>query len=379
MKAIINSNIVLNDSVLENSVLVFDEKIRSIVKFEDYNSNKIEKEIDAKGNYLFPGFIDLHIHGFAGFDVMDEEPNALATISREILKTGVTSFLPTTMTMDLKRIENSLKNIKYMMKKRGDFANVRGAHLEGPFISKAFKGAQNAKYIIKPNEEFIENNLECIKIITIAPEVEEAISVIKKFKDKVIFSIGHSESDYETAISAIDAGAKHSTHTFNAMTGIHHRKPGIVSAVLLRDDVNAEIIADKIHTHQAILELIFKVKTSNSLVLITDSMRAGGMKDGEYSLGGQKVIVKDNSARLEDGTLAGSVLTMDKACKHMYEIVGANLSDIARMSSYNPAKIIGLESEIGSIDIGKNSDLVILNKRFEIEKTIIDGNIVFEK
>jgi N-acetylglucosamine-6-phosphate deacetylase len=378
MKAIINANIVLNDRVISDSALLFDGVIRDIVKYEDYDSDKVEEEIDANKKYVFPGFIDIHIHGFAGYDTMDEIPEAILEISKGLVKTGVTSFLPTTMTMSMDRIENALKNIRKMMNIKTGYAKVRGAHLEGPFISEKFKGAQDSKYIISPNETLIENYADCLKIVTLAPESDGAIALIKKFKGEIVFSIGHTDSSYEGAIRAIDAGASHSTHTFNAMTGLHHRKPGVVGAVLLRDDVNTEFIADQIHTHKDILKLMKKIKTSNHLILITDSMRAGGMQDGEYNLGGQRVFVKNNSARLEDGTLAGSVLTMNKACKNMHDSGDSTLCDIAKMSSYNPARVLKLDDIIGSIEVGKVADLVILNERFEVEKTFIDGNIVYD-
>ena len=384
MKAIINGKIIKENEIIEDKVLLFDEKIIDIISKDSMNDildkNNDLEIIDAEGNYVSPGFIDLHIHGSGGSDVMDGTIEDVETISRTIAQTGVTSFLPTTMTMSKGKIYNALENIRLCKEKSFNGAKVLGAHLEGPFINKIYKGAQSVDYIIEPSYEFIKDYLDIIKIITLAPETDKDLSFVKEVKknnDDIVLSIGHSNATFEEAVEAIEEGITHATHTFNAMTALNHRKPGIVGAVLSKD-VYCELIADKIHVHPGIYNLMIKTKGKDKIVLITDCIRAGCLKCGVSELGGQKVIVDETTARLEDGTLAGSILTLNKAVKNFYENSQASLCDVIGLVSWNPANDIGIINERGTLDIGKYSDIIIFDEDINIKYTIVEGNIVFQ-
>ncbi|MCY6959821.1 N-acetylglucosamine-6-phosphate deacetylase [Clostridium brassicae] len=380
MKAIINGKIIVENKILENKILFFDKKIVDILDVDDANLNKADQVIDAKGLYVSPGFIDLHIHGSGGKDTMDGELDAIKVISNTIAKKGVTSFLPTTMTMDKKNIYTALDVIKQAMNMDLGGAKVLGAHLEGPFINPKYKGAQNEEFMIKPSLDFIKGYEEVIKIITFAPERDEDFKFLKDVKENtnIVLSIGHSDATYEQAIEAIENGVSRATHTFNAMTPLNHRKPGIIGAIL-NTDISCELIADNIHVHKGAINLLVNGKGIDKVILITDSMRAGCMKDGIWELGGYKVIVKNGSARLEDNTLAGSILTLNNAIKNMKDNINAPLYEIVSMVTINPAKDINIYDKKGSLDKGKDADIVIFDDNIDINMTIVEGNIIYEK
>lgn len=375
MKAIINGRLILKDSVVEGKVILFDEKI---LDFKEDVPEGVDI-IDAKGAYVGAGLIDVHIHGSGGADVMDAKDETIDTISGIIAKFGVTSYLPTTMTMSQERIERALEQIKVSMQRPSKGAKVLGCHLEGPFISEAYKGAQNPAYIQKPNFTWIEPYQDVIKLITIAPEVDEGFEFIKEIKRKtnIKLSMGHTSATFKEAKEAIRLGVSHATHTFNGMSAFNHREPGAVGAILMHD-VSAELIADKIHVNPEIFEWVYQIKNGN-VVLITDSMRAGCMADGVYDLGGQEVVVQNGSARLRTGSLAGSVLTLNKAVRHFYEETSLSLPAVYQLASLNAARSIGIEACKGSIEIGKDADLVLWNDELEALMTIVEGNVVYEK
>lgn len=384
MKAIINGKILTKSSILIEKILIFNEKIIEIVdqnKFheEDYHKKYENLEIiDAKGNYISPGFIDIHIHGSGGCDTMDGALDSIRTISETICKNGVTSFLPTTMTMQKKDIYTALDCIRVAKTQIFKGAKVLGAHMEGPFINEKYKGAQNKTFISKPEYSFIHDYLDIIKIITIAPETDTNLEFIKKVKNDtdIVLSIGHSNASYEEAIAAINAGISHATHTFNAMTPLNHRKPGVVGAIFNKT-ISCELIADKIHVHPAAMNTLLKVKGKKDVVLITDCMKAGSLSPGNYDLGGQKVVVNNNSARLLDGTLAGSILKLNEAAKNIYENTDLTLNEVINLVSINAAKIIKVDNTKGSIVENKDADLLILDSNFNIFTTIVEGQIVF--
>lgn len=398
LKAIINGRIVLNNKTIENKVLVFDKKILDI-------SDKVPEGaeiIDAKGNIVSPGLIDIHIHGSGGSDTMDGTKEALEIISSTIVKNGVTGYLPTTMTMSKDKIYKALDTIEYLMDKdlidtasiessynddlksismaevKGKGAKVLGCHMEGPFINEKYKGAQSKEHILKPSYDFIKKYKNIIKIITFAPEMDETHSFIKDVKanTNITLSIGHSNATFEEAMSAIDEGVSHITHTFNAMTPLNHRKPGIVGAAF-SSDTTSEFIADKIHIHPGIFQIFLNNKGKKNVVLITDSMRAGCMKDGKSELGGQTVYVKDGSARLEDGTLAGSILTLNKAVYNFFNNTNLKLHEAIALATINPARVIKLDNKKGSLEIGKDADITIFNEAFDALVTMVEGNIVY--
>ena len=372
MKAIVNAKIVTDKEVLVGFNLLFSKKIIKITKELPIWA----KVIDAKGLYLSAGFIDIHIHGSAGFDVMDASFEALDAISKSILQTGTTSFLATTMTMSQEDIVRALSNI-HKHKNSVTGAKILGTHLEGPFINLEKHGAQNPKFIQKANLALIEPFIKSINMITLAPEVEVAkdfIEYLNRYYPHIILSIGHSEATYEKAKESFSWGISHATHLFNAMNPLHHREPGIVGAVLSDNSVSCDIIADLIHIHPSFFNMLYKLKPEQ-LVLVTDAMRAGCIQCGVSEVGGQKVIVKDGEARLEDGTLAGSVLKMNEALRNFSQHSDVSLVELVAMVTKVPAQKLGLE--IGELKEDYSADMVLFDKDFNIFSVYIEGKEVF--
>jgi len=369
IKAIINGKIIVNNEIIEGKTLVFDNKIITLSDNVDMQNMQI---IDAKGHYVSAGFIDLHIHGSGGADVMDATPEALETISSILTQTGTTSFLATTMTMSTEAIDKALHNIQEHAKEVSG-AQILGVHLEGPFINASKHGAQDRRYVQKPNLTLIGNYLDAVKMITIAPEVEGAEAFVKyltKTHPHIILSIGHSEATYAESKESFSWGVSHATHLFNAMPPYHHREPGIVGAVFDFEEVSCDIIADLIHMHPSTLALTYKMK-KEKLLLITDSMRAGCMKFGSYDLGGQSVTVENGKATLSDGTLAGSVLKLNEALKHMVSHSAMTRIDAVNAVTKVPAEKLGVKK--GILKEGYDADIVIFDEDFSIITTIIAG------
>jgi N-acetylglucosamine-6-phosphate deacetylase len=368
MVAIKNAKIVTSKKILEGYTLFFNKKILQISKKIPQNI----KTIDAKGLYLSSGFIDLHIHGSNGADTMDATQKALNTISKSLLKNGVTSFLATTMTCSNDRIKKALENVK-QNRHRVDGAKILGIHLEGPFINPKKSGAQNPKYIQKPNIESIKNYLDIIKVITIAPEIDEAerfIKYIKKSYPEIVFSIGHTKANYKEAIDSFKWGVTHATHLYNAMERTHHREPSAIEAILNTKDISCEIIADNIHINPIYYSLTYKLKRDN-LILITDAIRATCLKSGEYELGGQKIFVDNKKATLENGVLAGSILKLNEALKNFYNNVDITIPELIKLVTINPAKV--LNQKLGKIAKGYPADIVLFDKDFNIKSLFIEG------
>ena len=376
MKCIINGKIILENEILENKVLVFDEKIVDIL---DEVPNNCEI-IDAQGKYVSPGFVDIHIHGNMGRDTMDATEEAITTIAKSIVRHGVTSFLPTTMTMDKESVYNALDAVKDLMGCGEGRAEILGAHLEGPFINQKYKGAQNEAFIINPSYEFVEKYKDVIKVITYAPEQDENFEFTKEVvkNTDIALSIGHSKATFKQAREAINLGARNITHLFNGMTPLNHRNPGVVGAGLT-SDVYCEIIADTIHISKDLFQFILDNKGEDKLILVTDSIEAGGLEDGEYSLGGQKVIVKDSQARLESGSLAGSVMPLNKMVYNFLNNTDLDMRKVVRLAAINPAKSIGIDKTKGSIEIGKDADITLLDEDVNCYMTINKGKIVYKK
>ncbi|MBO5009393.1 MAG: N-acetylglucosamine-6-phosphate deacetylase [Clostridia bacterium] len=378
MIAIKNAQIVLENGIEQNKALLFEEKIIGLV-----NENEIPEGaevIDANGGYVTPGFIDLHIHGYLTRDVCDVSEESMRIISKGIVANGVTGYLPTTMTVDMKVIQGAIDTCRALMKEEDfDGSTILGVHAEGPFISEAKKGAQDAKYILKPDAEFVKKNADVIRIITLAPEEDtDNFDAIREIADKtnVVVSMGHTSADYETAMASTKAGVKHATHLFNVMTPLTHRAPGVVGAAFA-SDVSCELIVDTYHVNTALYDIVYKLK-GRKLCFITDCLPAGGLDEGEYTLGGAKIIYKDNICRLEDGTIAGSVLHLNKGVWNVYTNSSIPLHECVNCASLNPATTLGIADKKGSIAAGKDADIVILDKEFNVEKTIIGGKIKYE-
>lgn len=375
MKCLINGKIILKNQILENKVLVFDEKIMDITD----SAPKDCEVIDANGKYISPGLIDIHIHGNMGKDTMDSTDESIETISKSIMRHGVTSFLPTTMTMDKEHVYDALEVIKKAQNRKLEGAQVLGAHLEGPFINENYKGAQNEKFIINSKYEFIKEYKDVIKVITYAPEKDIDFDFTREIKrcTDIVLSIGHSNANYEQAKEAINLGVTNVTHMFNAMTGLNHRDPGVVGAALTTN-VYSELIADTIHINKDLFQFILNNKGKERLILITDSIEAGGLEDGNYALGGQKVIVKGNEARLENGALAGSVLSLNKMVFNFLENTNLKVNEAINLASLNPATSLGINDKKGSLEIGKDADIAVFDENLNCKMTLCLGEVVYK-
>lgn len=379
MKAIVNGKIILKDRILSDCALLYTDVIEGIVAADHIPADA--QIIDAKGGYVAPGLIDLHIHGYLGKDVCDAEEQSIRTISKGLLANGVTGYLPTTMTVDMKVIRASLEVCRSLKEesKTWEGSAILGCHAEGPFISEAKKGAQDPAYILKPDAEFVKEYADIIRIITLAPETDtdDQAQIRKICRDTdVVVSMGHTSADYDTAMAGVAAGVKHVTHLFNGMTPLAHRAPGVVTAAL-NTDVSCELIVDTFHVLPCFYDMLWKLK-GRKLCFITDCLPAGGLPYGEYTLGGTKIVYRDVVCRLEDGTVAGSVLQLNKGVWNVYTNSTIPLWECVNGASLNPATVLGLEKTKGSLEVGKDADIIITDEEFNVSKTIIGGAIKYE-
>ena len=379
MKAVVNGKIILKDRIVEGSALLFSDVIEGILPVDKIPADA--EIIDANGGYVSPGLIDLHIHGYLGCDVCDGTRESIRTISEGIIANGVTGYLPTTMTVDMKVIKKSLEVCRELKEesKSWNGSTILGVHAEGPFISESKKGAQDAKYILKPDAAFVKEYADIIKVISLAPETDTedfaAIREIRRDTD-VVISMGHTSADYDTAMKSTNVGVRHATHLFNAMTPLAHRAPGVVGAAL-NADVSVELIVDTFHVSTELYDMLFKLK-GRKLCFITDCLPAGGLPYGEYTLGGAKIVYRDIVCRLEDGTVAGSVLPLNKGVWNVYTNSNIPLNECVNCASLNPATTLGIADRKGSLEVGKDADVVITDAEFKVTKTIIGGEIRYE-
>ena len=379
MKAVIGGKIILKDRIAEGCALLYSDVIEGVVPVEAVPEGC--EIIDAKGGYVAPGLIDMHIHGYLGKDVCDGEEESIRVISKGLLANGVTGYLPTTMTEDMKTIRKALEVCRKLKdeSKTWEGSEILGCHAEGPFISASKKGAQAEEYILKPDAAFVKEYADIIKTITLAPEEDTAdFSAIREITrdTDVVISMGHTSADYETAMKSVNAGVKHVTHLFNAMTPLQHRAPGVVGAAL-NSNASVEVIVDTFHVDASLYNMLWKLK-GRKLCFITDCLPAGGLPEGEYTLGGQKIIYKGIVCRLEDGTVAGSVLHLNKGVWNVYTNSDIPLYECVNCASLNVATVLGIEKSKGSLETGKDADIIITDGEFNIEKTIIKGEIKYE-
>ncbi|MEK5217079.1 N-acetylglucosamine-6-phosphate deacetylase [Psychrobacillus sp. FSL H8-0487] len=375
-----NVTIVNYDREITGDLFIRDGKVEKIGQ-----ALQVEADIfldgTAKNWIVMPGFIDMHIHGSAGFDMMDATEEALRGMSRSLVKEGTTSYLPTTITQRVDAIEAALENVNGFVN-NADEAEVLGIHVEGPYISTKWAGAQPIEHISEPSiEQFLkwqQLSGNRIKQVTVAPEIVGGFEFVQAMSEEgIISSIGHSDASSDEVEKAVQLGAKQATHLYNQMRPFHHRDTGVVGSVLLDDHMKVEIIVDYIHSHMKAVNLAYRLKGAEGIILITDAMRAKGLDYGEYDLGGQTVYVTEKGAHLSSGALAGSILTMDQAVRNMKQTTGCSLQELVSMSSTNAAKQLKL-SHKGYIDEGFDADLVILDLELNVQKTICRGNIVFE-
>ncbi|GEN52934.1 N-acetylglucosamine-6-phosphate deacetylase [Halobacillus faecis] len=372
-----------NGTIPSGSVTVRDGKIEEI--HEGFVGKDEATVIDGKDRNLtlLPGFIDVHIHGANGHDVMDATEEALYGLAAQLPQEGTTSFLATTMTQSQERISKAVTNAgEFIEKQEQGHAEVLGIHLEGPFISPSKAGAQPIEHITKPSidlfEQWQNESHQHIKLITLAPELEGSLPFIEEVRRKgVICSLGHSEATLDEANQAVEKGASHITHLYNQMSGLHHREPGLVGAAFTNPELLVEMIVDHIHIHPEAVRLAYQVLGSDRTILITDAMRAKCLSAGTYDLAGQNVTVNNGEARLSDGTLAGSILTLEEAARKMRTFAGVELNELVKMTSANAARELGIYDRKGSITKGKDADLVLLDEKGCVVTTICRGIISY--
>ena len=377
MKVLKNKTIYTGSGKIENGYIRYSGRISEVGEMRGFVPRADDEITEIAGNCVIPGFIDVHSHGGYGYDSMDASPEEIDRMVRLMsAKEGITSYFCTTMTQTYDRIEQAMENIRKAAERN---PVIQGIHLEGPFISVNYKGAQDPSYIKTPDEKVLAHWNEIsggrIRIVTYAPE--EASEEFENWclSNRIVPSAGHSNATYDELCAS---RARHVTHLYNAQRGLNHREPGVTGYGLLTDGVNTELICDGIHIRPQMIALAHKVKGSGGIELITDSMRAKGMPEGKSELGGQTVYVKDGTARLEDGTIAGSVLTYINAFRNIMKFTGVGLEDAVKMSSVNQAREFGLTQK-GEIKAGRDADFVILDEAYELKGTISMGELVAEE
>ncbi|MFV8786186.1 N-acetylglucosamine-6-phosphate deacetylase [Aerococcus viridans] len=349
-------------------------------KFGSYSvakPNQYDEILDFTGSWIAPGLVDTHIHGYKGHDVMDNDFEGLNEISEGLLSCGVTSFLPTTLTSSIELLDGVSKMIGQKAKDvKG--AKIRGIFFEGPFFTEEHKGAQNPDYFIDPSVEHLKKWQELsgglIKKIAIAPEREGALEFIDYAKkENITVALAHSSATYDKAKQAVDHGASIFTHTYNGMSGFHHREPGMVGAAMNLKDVYVELICDGYHVNPVAANILMDVSGRERVVLVTDCMRAGGMPEGNSKLGEFPVLVKDGAARLENGSLAGSILELKTAVKNVVAWDIATSEEAIKMASTVPAASVNIENECGKIQEGLDADFIVLSPELDLNASYIDG------
>lgn len=361
------------------------EKIRADVKIDGEKISKIgnfssDDGLDLTGLVVMPGLIDMHIHGCGGADTGDATPEALETMSQTLVKNGVTSFCPASMTLSFEELTKIFANIDAMKDKVGG-AYIHGANMEGPYIAMSKKGAQNPLYVRNPDKEEFKKLYEgcngAIRVVDIAPECDGGDEFIKEIQPICPVSIAHTDAGYDEAVHAIEFGVRHITHLFNAQSGLHHRKPGVVGAAFdvgRANGVRAELICDGFHIHPATLRIAFREMGEDGTVIISDSMKAAGCPDGDYDLGGQPVYVRDGKALLADGTIAASTSNVYKELKNVISF-GIPEKQAVKSATINPAKAIRVDDKTGSIEEGKLADILVVDKDYNIKLVIVKGEI----
>lgn len=373
MKYIKNGKIIMPDGEITDKVLVFSNKIVDVIDEEKIGSYGFGEVYDAEGGIVAPGFIDLHIHGYMGEDSSDGLEKGLLDMASAVTKNGVTAWLPTTMTVSYEQLGEAFDVIRRLKNTEIDGAQILGVNAEGPFISPKYKGAQKEDNIKNMDADFLLRNSDVIKLTTVAPEMEGALEAIKKVKENsdIVLSIGHTSATFAQAMAGIEAGISHATHLFNAMTPLNHREPGTVGACLVSEDVTCELIADTFHINPGLFRLIYNIK-KDKLILITDCTRAGGLEDGEYDLGGQLLTKKGIECRLPDGTIAGSVLTLNKALYNFKKHTGLADYEVIALATAGPAKLLK-DASRGSLEKERRADIVILDSNYNVMKTFVGG------
>ncbi|MDR6719643.1 N-acetylglucosamine-6-phosphate deacetylase [Paenibacillus sp. 2003] len=382
--SLLRGKLLLSNEILEDGVLAWRDGKILYAGVPEGLPERIRREAlplsAPERGLIVPGFIDIHVHGGNGEDFMDASPEVLDKITFFHSTQGTTAMLATSMTAPKERLDNVLAEVNRYRSGEMPYAQLEGVHLEGPFFSPKWPGAQNPEHIILPDVTWLEawekQYPGLIRQVTLAPEREGALEVISWLREqRITAALGHTDATYEEVERAVEAGLHHAVHTFNAMTPLHHRLPGAAGAVLSDPRISAEVIADGIHVHPAAISILAQLKQHNDqLVLITDAMSAAGLDDGEYKIGDLPVIVKHGEARLKDGgALAGSTLTMIRGFRYLVQEVGLSLNAASRAASLTPARLLGIDHRTGSLAQGKQADIVLLNAELDIEGVWVKG------
>jgi N-acetylglucosamine-6-phosphate deacetylase len=378
MRTIIqNGTLITPRTMRDDAVIILNQgKIEAISTIITDETAQI---IDAENGYVVPGFIDLHVHGAMGHDAIEGTPQSLYTLGEFFAKHGVTSYYPTTVANPVANIQAAMDNVARCPQPKNGAQHL-GVHVEGPYLNAKYRGAQPEEYFRLPNPAEYQKWLESgsVKLVTIAPELQGAHEMMAALRPHgVEFAIGHSGASYEETLKAIDAGLRQITHTFNGIIPLHHREPGALAAAINDERVFAQIIADGVHVHPAMVKLLIRAKGFERTVLITDSMMGTGAADGSYEFAGMKVTVKQGIARIASGSLAGSTLTMDAAIRNVMQFAGVTLQQAVTMATLAPAQAMHIDDRKGQLAAGYDADIVILDKNLNVKSTIIHGDIVY--
>lgn len=381
MVAIVNGRIITPFQEVDQGVILIEGgRIAALGPVQELTPPGDAKTIDAAGNIVAPGFIDVHTHGSSGHGVMEAFHGGLQAMAEILASQGTTGFLPTTMTAPEGKILAALEAIGRAADQTLKGAEILGAHLEGPYLNPENAGAQALEYIRPPSLEELDGFLaayEGVRLLTLAPELPGGLELVSYAHNRgVTVSIGHSRARYETVLEGVGRGLTHASHTFCGMKPMHHRDPGPVGAVLSCDEIRAELIADRVHVHPPVMKILVRAKGMAGVVLVTDSSPFAGLPDGSYHRWNQEIRVQGDVVRTSSGRLAGSALTMDRAVKNILEDAALSLPQAIQMASYNPARSIGMEARKGSLAPGKDADLIILDGGLKARLTMVRGRVV---
>jgi N-acetylglucosamine-6-phosphate deacetylase len=380
MLQITNATIHTPDRVIQRGSVVIDGgRIASVGTQGEVPAVEGARHLDAGGRILTPGFIDLQVNGAFGHD-FTADPTTIWQVAAGLPRYGVTAFLPTVITSPLEQVETGLRVVREGRPRGFRGAVPLGLHAEGPFLNAKKKGAHNQQYLRPPSVEAVTgwSPAAGMRLVTLAPELPGALDVVRTLTSRgVVVSTGHSMATYDEAVAGFDAGARYGTHLFNAMPALGHRDPGLPGALLSDDRMTVGFIADGVHTHRAIVALVWRMLGPTRMSLVTDAMAALGMPPGTHRLGDYDVIVDAATCRLADGTLAGSILELDQALRNLIEITGCTLGDALATMTTTPARLLGLEKEHGRVAPGFLADLVLLSSGLEVETTIVGGEVVY--